>query len=216
MVSENKSISIIFDLDGTLVDTQKIIIPSFQKICPKFKLETPTNEIIIAAVGYGFPEFYYKIFGDMDTELMNTLNAEIEKAEGEMVAKLNKDILFKDIVDTLSILKDMGVEMHIASTGYTAHVYDCLKYCDIGRFFKKIRCNMPNKELMVEGIIKSNPAKNWLMVGDRRKDSTAAKYNSIVSIGAGYGYCNEADFNQFDYIAKKTNEIIDLVYKISK
>ena len=58
---EEERLNIIFDMDGTLIDSAQIAIPAFKEICPDYGLEIPHDSQIIAAIGYANPIFYYKL-----------------------------------------------------------------------------------------------------------------------------------------------------------
>ena len=62
MGNKYKSINIIFDMDGTLIDSAKIAIPAFEKICPEFGMPIPDDDAITSAIGYANPHFYYRIY----------------------------------------------------------------------------------------------------------------------------------------------------------
>ena len=203
--------NIIFDMDGTLIDSAKIAIPAFEKVCPGYGLEMPKDEVIKAAVGYANPFFYYKIYPDIDKKILIGFAKEVEAAERKIVEDINKGMLFEGVKDLLEDLSKRGHKMYIASTGDFEHVDDCLRACELHPFFEKIHCNKPDKELMVANIIKNKPVKNWVMVGDRKKDSKAAKYNQILSVGAAYGYCEVEDYKEFDMIIYRPGELIEIL-----
>jgi len=206
--------NIIFDMDGTLIDSAKIAIPAFEKVCPQFGLDIPSDEVIIAAVGYANPEFYYRIYPDVDKKILTKFGREVESQERKIVGEVSSDMLFPGVKKLLDDLVAKGHRLFIASTGDLEHVDDCLKACNIYSLFDAVHCNKPDKEIMVENIIKNETEKSWIMIGDRRKDSKAAKHNKIASVGAAYGYCTQIDFGEFDYIIDKPEALLELLYSL--
>jgi len=211
MKSDKKNVNIIFDLDGTLVDSAQITIPAFKEVCPKLGFKIPGDETIMAAIGYANPIFYYKIFPDIDKAKVRELGDEVELTEKKIVSDINTGMLFDGIAELLADLTKRGYKLYVASTGGEEHVNTCLKVCNIYAFFEKIYCNKPDKELMVADIIKDAPGDIWIMIGDRRKDSKAAKYNKITGVGAAYGYCNVEDYHEFDYVVNKPKALLDII-----
>lgn len=208
---KGEKINIIFDMDGTLIDSAKIAVPAFKKVCPKFGFEIPRDETIISAVGYANPFFYYKIYPEIDKKLLKSFGEVVEKAERDIVEEVNTDMLFEGVKELLDTLVQRKNRMFIASTGDSEHVDDCLKACNIYSYFEEIHCNKPDKELMVAEIIKKEPKGKWILIGDRTKDSKAAKYNNIISIGAAYGYCVTIDYGEFDYIIDRPKGLIQVI-----
>jgi len=198
-------------MDGTLVDTVKITMPAFEKVCPQLGLEIPSLEAVTDAVGYANPFFYFNVYPDTEKEKLLILGQKAEEVERDIVKKVNSDMLFSGVKDLLDELLARKLKMYIASTGDLEHVEDCLKACGIYTYFEEIHCNKPDKELMVEQIIKKAPSENWIMIGDRKKDSKAAKFNGILSVGAAYGYLKECDYEQFEKIIHTPFDLIKIL-----
>lgn len=204
--------NIIFDMDGTLIDSAKIAIPAFAGVCPEFGLKVPDDEALISVVGYANPIFYFKLYPDEDKAKLLKFGEKIEAAELEITGTIGEGLLFDGVYKMLEILNKKGCRLYIASTGDKDHVYSCLKACGVFSLFEGIFCGKPDKEIMVAEIIKNDRDGNWIMVGDRRKDSVAAKYNNIFSVGAAFGYCAKEDFDEFDAVIYDPMDLIPLIF----
>lgn len=203
--------SIIFDMDGTLVDSAKITIPAFKLICPKYGLKNPKDEDIVSAIGYANPMFYYNIFPNEDKQKLQQFGKDVEKIEKEIICDVKDGLIFEGIEELLLSLQQRSIEIHIASTGDNEHVSTCLNHTKIISFFKEISCNKPDKEFMVADLITRYPSSTWMMLGDKRKDSNAAKYNNILAVGAGYGYCAKKDYAEFDTIIHTPLDLLKIL-----
>lgn len=206
----NKFKKIIFDMDGTLVDSFWLTQKAFKIFCPKYDFEMPTDETIKKACGYSTPEFYERIFPHEDNEKVLAFGEEVETKELEVLKNIGEELLFEGVIQLLDELLEKGIELHIASTGDIPHVHSCLKKAGIYDRFKTINCNEPNKEEMLKRIIYGDK-KDWVMIGDKRKDSSGAKFNGIYSIGAGYGYCFKEDYHTFDEIVFHIQDILKYI-----
>lgn len=211
MKKDKNSINVIFDMDGTLVDSIRITLPAFKKICPKFGIGIPSEDTVKAAIGYASPTFYYKIFPDIDKTMISEFGREVEQAERDFVSDIGADMLFDGIDELLECLKKRGYKMYVASTGGVKHVNTCLNACSIFSYFREIHCDQPNKEQMVADIIVNAHNDTWIMIGDRKKDSNAAKHNNITGVAAAYGYCDIVDYGEFDYVLKRPDDLLKLI-----
>lgn len=203
--------NIIFDMDGTLADTAKATILSFEKYVPYFGFDPLSSQTIKNAIGYANPEFYYLLYPDQDKKKLIGFSELVEAYENIVICALKKKILFDDINTLLMELKAKGSKLYIASTGSLTHVECVLKSAGIIDLFEKISCEEPEKVSMVQKIMEATPSTNWLMVGDKQKDSYAAKINHILSVGAGYGYCVPEDYYSFDIIIQKPHELLNIL-----
>ena len=203
--------NIIFDMDGTLVDSAIIIKKAFEIACPKYNLEIPSNKTIKHAIGYANPFFYYKIYPKAEKSLIEKFGQEVEILESKIIALISDTILFEGIRELLCILKDERHNLYLASTGDHLHVETCLNHDEIKSYFAEVHCNEPDKEFMVRRIKENDPYGSWLLVGDKNKDSSTAKFNNIYAVGAGYGYCDEKDYNKFDEIINKPVDLLNII-----
>lgn len=206
----NKYKNFIFDMDGTLIDSFKLTHEAFKIVCPKYNLEMPSDELIKKTIGFSAPEFYYRIFPTTNKDLLITFGEEVENVEKDVLKHIGPKILFDDVDTILNELLKQNIEIHIASTGNNSHVSSCLKASGIYDKFKSINCNEPDKEDMLSRIINGDKT-NWVMIGDKRKDSNAAKANKIYSIGAGYGYCFKEDYETFDEIIFNIHDVLKFI-----
>lgn len=202
--------NIIFDMDGTVIDSFCITVEAFRHNCPKFNLDMPADAVIKKASGYSIPEFYEKIFPDVDIEVIHAFGEEVGKMELELLPKMGDELIFPGVLQVLDELETKNIEIHIASTGDYDHVHSCLKKAGIHHRFKTINCGQPDKEEMLKSIIHGDKS-NWVMIGDKPKDSNGAKFNGIYSIGAGYGYCFKEDYHTFDEVIFDVNDVLKYI-----
>ena len=203
--------NIIFDMDGTLVDSAKLTKKAFEIACPKYNLDIPSDTTIKHAIGYANPFFYYKIYPKADKGLIGKFSQEVEILESEIISTICGSLLFEGVKELLSILKNEKHNLYVASTGDHLHVENCLNHDEVKSYFAEVHCNEPDKELMVKKIKENDPYGSWILVGDKDKDSHAAKSNNIYAVGAGYGYCDKEDYNKFDEIINKPVELLNII-----
>jgi phosphoglycolate phosphatase len=198
---------LIFDMDGTLADTVRATAPAFSEVLPRYGLPPVSEEAIREAVGFASPEFYHRLYPGHDQAVVRAFGQEIERAEEAHVRRLGEAMLFPGVKEMLLRLTDMGVDLHIASTGDLAHVDAVLGGAGILCLFRSVRCGESSKEHMVGEIIGASDRRKWAMVGDRQKDIDAARANGIPVIGAGFGYVVRAERALFDRVIDSPMEL---------
>jgi phosphoglycolate phosphatase len=203
--------NIVFDMDGTLADTAKATVIAFSKFAPQFGLGKLADETIKAAIGYANPEFYFRLYPQSDMEMLIKFGEQVEKHEKLIIRELGENILFDGVKDLLQILSADGFALHLASTGNSKHVAAVLGDSGIKAYFKSVSCGEAEKTAMVRNIIQGSELSQWMMVGDKQKDSDAAHGNNILSVGAGYGYLLPEDYRLFDAVIQTPSGLLDFL-----
>lgn len=203
--------AVIFDMDGTLTDSALLTAEAFRVVAPSLNMEVPSVERIREVTGYADPEFYDRLYPDEPTERVRTLGAQIEEQELALLPNLNSDLLFPGTRQMLETLQTLVPALYIASTGSKEHVEALLYNAGIYDMFREVHCGEPDKEDMVGRIVKSG-GKNMILVGDKGKDSSAARANNIPSIGVCYGYCQQGKYD-FDHYVDSPSELLAFIQK---
>lgn len=202
---------VIFDMDGTLADTAKLTIPACAKSALAFALPPLSDAKIRETIGYANPEFYYRLYPELDRETALAFGASVEALEQEMVWQVGKAMLFPGIQTLLEALSGRNILLYVASTGGKRHVDSVLGATGIRAYFDAVCCGEPEKAGMVAEIIAGRPPEGWAMVGDKPHDLRAARANSIVALAARYGYCTEEDAALFDGALGAAMDLMDWI-----
>ena len=206
-----KNIGVIFDVDGTLIDTSVISVPAVHKIAEKYGLPQVEDENIIDSIGVSSIDFYKCFYHGLSDEFLYSFDEQVQALERQIIRGLNKQLLFAGIEDLLHQLKQREIGLAIASTGSAQHVDTVLHIMGIWELFDLIQCNHDDKAGMIREIIGAYPQKRWYMVGDKRKDSSSARANRISSIGVKYGFSKEIDLVDFDWKVERPEEILSII-----
>lgn len=209
VLQEMKKIkNIIFDMDGTLIDTSKITVQACQQAASEFKLPIREAEIIVGLIGWANCEFFPNLYPKIKRELLEKYAEVVFKKEINIMKELKEKLLFPGVRQLLKTLKERGYYLCIASTGSESHVDFALKNSNIYSFFNDINCNQPEKVKMVGEIIKNGPKGSYLMFGDKCKDYEAGSKNNIITIAAAYGFGSKEEIDKFDLAL---NQPLDLL-----
>ena len=193
--------AVIFDLDGTLIDTISMTGPALAAVSARCGLPAPSRAAILGVMGLHDSEFYRALFPGADAARLDALAVDVERREGEIGRAIGPGILFPGVAGMLERLAARGVAICIASTGSRGHVRDMLDIAGIAGLVRAVRCDEADKRAMVGRLLDDIGTRSAVFVGDMDKDIVAARANGLRVIGAGFGYVKPRDRGRFDAIA---------------
>ena len=202
--------TILFDLDGTLVDTAPDLMMAHNHVMKKFGYQTKTTEEIRDLVGQGAGALIgrsiwgqaKKEFGKVqDQKIKDNMTKEFIDFYGKNI--LNKSTLINGVKEFLVWCKNQKISMGVC-TNKTEHLaVDLLKQIGIYDFFEYVAghntfdyCKPDPRHLTTVVEILDGDLEKTLMVGDSESDANAAKAAGIPVILLEDGYTE-----------KKTTEI---------
>lgn len=201
--------TIIFDMDGTLVDTMLMTALAFEELAESYDLPVPPRQAIKDAMGLADLYFYRKIYPNEPEDKLPAFGDAVEKRESAIGFELGEKVLFAGVKDMLNALKANGKQLYLASTGSKTHVRDMLTCGGILEMFEGIHCAQPDKEEMTAQILRSAGNADAVFVGDTFKDANAARANNIPAIGAGFGYVKEEERALFDRVLDTPEALLE-------
>ena len=201
----------VFDMDGTLADTSLITVPACIKAANEYGIAPPARELITQTIGISGLDFYRRLYPALGEEKLEPLASRVFELEKSITRELGPGLLFPGILDMLNRLARAGIPMAIASTGETAHVESVLTTTGTKQLFAAIKCNSNDKITMLKELCTIYSGHKLYMVGDKPKDSDAAKANGVYSIGIGYGFSAPCELAGFDEIAGSPGEVLRLM-----
>lgn len=181
---------IIFDLDGTLLDTSEGIFNSVRYAEKKMGLLPVSAEKLSLFAGPPPTAMYKKVYGLDDTAARKAAfyhrEYSIEKAVYQAVPYIGMDIL-------LTRLREKGCQLAVATLKRQDVAEKILGICGFRQYFNLI-AGMDGQEnftkaLIIETIVeKLGTKKSALMIGDTVFDETGAKEAGIDFLGVSYGF----------------------------
>ena len=191
--------NLIFDLDGTLINSKKGIINSLYESFLRTKMEIliPKKEIII---------------GPPLDETIRICNKKLTSKEVESIKNNFKEIyddklfallqVYENVELLLQILKRNNIQIFIGTNKRYIPTKKILKSLSWDNFFKEVyaidKFDIPykNKTQMLENLLinENINGDETLYIGDRYSDFIASKKNKISFIGADWG---GSDFESF-------------------
>ena len=107
---------IMFDCDGTLVDSQYVIIDSMQAAFRAHGVPPPAPGAVKRIVGLSLPQAIGQLHGEADSASIESLVAAYKECFVELRARPDLyEPLFAHVVETLTLLQESGYVLGIAT-----------------------------------------------------------------------------------------------------
>ncbi|QQZ10363.1 pyrophosphatase PpaX [Heyndrickxia vini] len=210
----NKITTILFDLDGTLIDTNELIISSFLHTLNGYYPDQYKREDVLPFIGPSL----YATFSSIDKERTE------EMIENYRAYNLeNHDLLVKEfngVFETLQTLHQNGFKMAIVSTKKRDTIIRGLKLTNLDQFFDiiisldEVEHEKPHPEPVQKALklLHSTP-NEAIMVGDNFHDILAGKNAGTLSAGVAWSAKGRAYIESFnpDFLLEEMQDLINIV-----
>ena len=194
--------TVLFDLDGTLVDTAPDLMRAHNHVMQKFGYPTKSTEEIRNLVGKGAGAMIGRsIWGQAKKEFGKVND---EKVKKEMVTEfvdfygkniINESTLIKGVKEFLNWCKDQNISMAVCTNKQENLSNDLLKKIGIYDYFEYVAgsdtfdyCKPDPRHLTSVVEILDGDIKKSIMIGDSETDANAAKAAEIPIILLEDGY----------------------------
>ena len=197
-----QKLTILFDLDGTLVDTAPDLMHAHNHVMKKFGYPTKSTEQIRNLVGQGAGAMLGRsIWGQAKKEFSKVNDEKIKK---EMVSEfvdfygkniINESTLISGVKEFLNWCKEKNISMAVCTNKQEHLSNDLLKKIGIYDYFEYVAgsdtfdyCKPDPRHLTTVVEILDGDLKKTIMIGDSETDANAAKAAEIPMILLEDGY----------------------------
>lgn len=200
---------VVFDIDGTLNETALYAVEAYQKALLK-RNRTVDEKTILSCIGLSPDAIIEKLFGSLSEEEYQLWREDILEGEANLMKRKARS--FPGIKEALSTLQEMGYELLICSNAYPEHINNVLRAIGLEGYFGSIgSLEMGGtKSKVLQVLLEKLPEGKACMVGDRKFDMEAARYNKIPIIGCGYGYAPK-EIAMADKVIASPTELVEAV-----
>lgn len=205
--------AVLFDLDGTLVDSAQGVIGAFRWVLETHHIE-PKVALDHALIGPPLRETLGRITGIREGEHLETLATAFRKRYDAVVADVTP--AYPGLHHVLSRLREAGFDLYIATNKRIKPTRLIVKALGVAGDFAGVYAPdaldpaAPDKPSLVATMVRVHeiiPAAS-VFVGDSTTDAGAAAANGIPFIGARYGYGDPAGHG--DPVAASIETLADL------
>ena len=176
--------SILFDMDGTLIESNDLVLEIYQKLVTIYPPKIPLNSISKAdLLAKGYPEILEILYGKKRPDLLE----DIYRIHSELAVNHLK--LYPDTLNTLEEFRKRGIKLYLITSELRKIAISELTGLCIFHFFDEIIAfeDVSRPKPDPEGILnlittKKLKKKETLFVGDSISDAKAAKDAGIDSV----------------------------------
>ena len=212
-----QKLTILFDLDGTLVDTAPDLMNAHNHVMKKFGFETKSSEEVKALIGKGAATMINKsLWGQAKKELKKIKEKNVkDKMVKEFIQFYGDNILVESklingIKEVLSWCKNNNISMGVCTNKQEHLAIDLLKKIGINKYFEYVAgCNTfdyckPDARHLTNVVkIMSGDIKKTIMIGDSEVDALSALNASVPFVLLENGYTDKkVDQIKHDYLIK--------------
>ncbi|AEF26297.1 HAD hydrolase-like protein [Streptococcus parauberis] len=208
--------AILFDLDGTLVDSSQGIVNAFTHTFTTLNITPPDITTLSTYIGPPLETTFLDYFQEA-SEVEEAINHFRAYYKTNGVYQVH---LYKGIKDLLNELINLNYDLYVTTSKHQPMAEVMLKELDIYSSFKVVYGSEKNRFLKVD-VIKACLKENnisldqAIIIGDTKFDMIGGKGAGIDTLGVTWGFGSKEDLllNGANLIADTPKEIIKLLSK---
>lgn len=210
---------IIFDFDGTIMDTRKTIIIAKQETMRQMGLAVADEQTCAATIGLSAKLAFKHTYPELTDEMLELCVRNYRKMF-DQIKETEPPTLFANMSDTLNHLKEKGIVCTIATSRNGKSLREFLEKMKIADFFPYVLAGedtvllKPNAEPVIKTLHDlSYNAEQALVVGDMPFDILMGKNAGVSTCGVTYGNSDKDSLLEAgaDFIIDDISELLDLL-----
>ena len=212
--------NILFDLDGTIIDSKEGILNSVCYALDKMGREIPDKKDLMCFIGPPL-SYSFATFCGMSEE-------ETEKAvafyrENYAPRGVFEFAVYPGVETMLKKLSSSGRRLYLATSKPEVFAKQILEKAGLDGYFTAICGSLipsgrDKKEEVISYLVETESLslEETVMVGDRSYDAEGAHAVGLVAIGVSYGYGTVKELNRagFEAIATSAKELVALIQRV--
>ncbi|QWU16410.1 pyrophosphatase PpaX [Paenibacillus sophorae] len=206
---------VLFDLDGTIVNTNELIISSFMYALQHHAQPAITREQMIPHMGTSLSD-QLKAFTNLED--ISALEASYRHYQVEHHDELIRS--FPNVNEALEELRSRGIKLGVVTTKIrpttirALEMFDLQQYMDTVVTLNDVTKLKPDPEPVLTAVrnLGADPEKT-LMVGDSGVDIQSAKAAGVLAAGVAWSLKGEATLRKYgpDYIIQDMTDLYEIV-----
>ncbi|MCQ6567018.1 HAD family hydrolase [Bacillus mycoides] len=207
--------ALIFDMDGTLFQTDKILELSLDDTFDHLRSLQFWNTITPIdkcreIMGVPLPKVWEALLPNHSNEVREQTDAYFLERLIENIKRGN-GALYPNVKEVFSFIKENNCSVYIASNGLTEYLQAIVSYYDLDQWvtetFSIEQIHSLNKGDLVKSILMKYDIKEAAVVGDRLSDINAAKDNGLIAIGCNFDFAQEDELAHADLVIDDLMEL---------
>ncbi len=181
---------LIFDWDGTLMDSAGVIVDSIQRACTDIGLAAPGDRASRQIIGLGLTQALQTLLPDLPEDDYPRL---VERYRHHYLGQDHAIPLFAGVPEGIRELAGNGFTLAVATGKSRVGLARALETSQLGPHFAATRCadqthSKPHPAMVLELVeeLDADPART-LVIGDTSHDLLMAANAGVASLGVTYG-----------------------------
>ncbi len=218
MINTNKPRAILFDWDGTLAETSKLILNAYNHVFSHFNMPLWTEEDAQKNIRGSAREAFPKIFGEKTEEALKIHLAFVEENH------LTTLYAMQDAERLLDLLKEKNITIGVVSNKRDHILKKEISHLTWNHFFDvTVGAGVaardkpaPDSILYALDILNIKSGPDIWYVGDTDTDMIAAKAAQCAPVFIEHGYCTAAQVGVHNpvIVAKNCGHLLEICQKI--
>jgi phosphoglycolate phosphatase len=214
--------NILFDLDGTLTDSQEGIVKCIRYSMNKLGQSCLTELELKELIGISLRATFEILLGSHEISLIEKA-VDLYRERYTEIGILENQV-YPGVVEVLSTLYDNSYKLYIVTTKPKIFADRIARHFHLDQWFVEIfgtgmDGSFDNKTKHIEFILSHLQLRpeETIMVGDRNEDIVSGKANRLKTIGVTYGYGSRREILDSgpDFICDRPVEILNVIDEIN-
>ncbi|MFI1799398.1 HAD family hydrolase [Streptomyces sp. NPDC020379] len=194
---------VVFDLDGTLVDTPRAIVETFTAAFAAMDLAAPDPSAVRATIGLPLEQAFSKLMGiSLDDDRVAEGVRQYQRLFREIILPRAGELLFPGVDEGLRSLREKGLVLAVATSKFYASADALLTAAGLRDLFAVVigadQVSRPKPDPESGHAVMEKlqvAAEQTVMVGDTTHDLLMAKAAGMRSIAVTYGIHSLEELN---------------------
>ena len=197
---------ILFDLDGTLIDSTEAILESFKRSFEYFDKKAPKEEDILPQIGHPLFDMFVNL--GVDKNEANDY-VHIYKENYRKIHTLKTKLLPR-AKEAVELASQSGAKLGVVTTKTGKYSIELLEYFEMMDYFsvligsEDVKNHKPHPEPILKAlnILKVTNSYKAYMIGDTCMDMLAAKNAGINGVGVEFKYASAKELKECSKVVK--------------
>ena len=207
---------ILFDLDGTLVNSEEGVTKSVQYALSECGIVKNNQDNLRRFLGPPLIDSFMGYYGMTREEGLVALEKYRERYTKTGVYE---NELIPDAIKVLKTLQNKGIRLALATSKPHVYAREVLKSFDLTQYFDIIvgaefdGTRNDKADVIEEVLRQAGDYKNPIMIGDRKHDVEGAKKNGLPCIGVSFGFAPEGELEECGAfaVADDMNNLLEIL-----
>jgi phosphoglycolate phosphatase len=212
---------VLFDLDGTLIDSEPGITASLAHAFAAIGAELPAREVLRTWIGPPFRHTFPTVLGDDEARIVAAIDHYRDRFEA---VGWSEHAVYEGIPELIAELAARGDALAIVTTKPESQARRIVEHLAFGGAFARVygpadrHAHRPKAEMIAQALADFRTrSEHATMIGDRHFDIEGARANAVRGLGVAWGFGSVEELREAgaDAIAGQPIEIGALLGEVT-